>query len=80
MIPFIVVFILAVLAFAGYRLYTNNAAAKAAANQVTGGVSAFARVAEAEGKLIALKAVTAAKTEEAKLVHAGLDELHKLLG
>lgn len=44
------------------------------------GVSAFAKVADAEGKLIALKAVTEAKKIEAAAVHAGLDELHKILG
>jgi len=80
MITFIVLVALAIAAFFGYKLYTKSAAAKAAVGQVTGGVTAFAKVAEAEGKLIALKAATAAKTEEAKLVHAGLDELHKLLG
>ena len=80
MVTFIVLVALAIAAYFGYKLYQKNADAKAAVSQVTGGVSAFAKVAEAEGKLIALKAVTAAKTEEAKLVHAGLDELHKLLG
>lgn len=47
---------------------------------VEGGVSAFAKVAEADGKLIALKAVTEIKKAEAIAVHAGLDEIHKILG
>lgn len=42
--------------------------------------TAFARLAEQEGKVVALKAASKAKTEEAKLIHAGLDEFDKLIG
>lgn len=42
--------------------------------------SAFARVAEQEGKLIALKAVSSAKKAEALAAHSALDEVDKLLG
>ena len=65
MITLAVIIVVLAAAFLAYKLYTKNADAKAAVSQVTGGVTAFAKVAEAEGKLIALKAVTAAKTEEA---------------
>ena len=44
------------------------------------GISAFAKVAEVEGKLIALKAVAEVKKAEAEAVHASLDELKKVLG
>jgi hypothetical protein len=37
--------------------------------------TAFARLAEQEGKVVALKAANAAKAAEAKAIHAGLDEL-----
>jgi fido (protein-threonine AMPylation protein) len=75
-----VVLVLLAVAFLGYKLYQKNADAKAAVNQVTAGVTAFAKLADAEGKIIALKAATAVKTAEASAVHAGLDEIHKLLG
>jgi hypothetical protein len=42
--------------------------------------SAFARVAEQEGKLIALKAAAAVKKAEALAAHASLDEIDSLLG
>lgn len=42
--------------------------------------SAFARVAEQDGKLIALEAVTKVKKEAALAAHASLDEVDKLLG
>jgi len=47
--------------------------------------TAFARLAEQEGKVVALKAANAAKAAEAKAaeakaIHAGLDEFDKLIG
>jgi hypothetical protein len=42
--------------------------------------TAFARLAEQEGKVVALKAANAAKNAEAKAIHAGLDEFDKLIG
>ena len=80
-IVFIAALVFAVVTYFGYRAYQDNqAAAKAAASQVGAGVSAFGKLAEAEGKLIALKAATEAKALEAKAVHSTLDEIHKLLG
>lgn len=42
--------------------------------------SAFARVAEQEGKLIALKASSEVKKEAALAAHKALDEIDELLG
>ena len=63
------------IAYAGYRLY-KQLASRAATGQ--GGVGAFARLAEADGKIIALKIAVEAKKVEAEAVHASLDELNKL--
>jgi hypothetical protein len=42
--------------------------------------TAFARLAEQEGKVVALKAANAVKVEEAKAIHAAQDEFDKLIG
>ena len=49
-------------------------------NVVAAKGSAFARVAEQDGKIIALKAVTAVKLEAALAAHNALDEVDALLG
>lgn len=68
---------LVVLAVAlGYSLYLDRYKLKT----FLGGSSAFSKLADAEGKVIALKAATKVKQEEAKAAHAALDEVHKLLG
>jgi hypothetical protein len=47
---------------------------------VTAKGSAFARLAEQEGKVVALKAANTAKLAEAKAIHAAQDEFDKLIG
>lgn len=42
--------------------------------------TAFGKLAEADGKLIALKVATEAKKAEAVAAHAALDEVHDILG
>lgn len=42
--------------------------------------SAFARLAEQDGKVIALKAASKVKAAEAAAIHAGLDEFDKMIG
>jgi len=42
--------------------------------------SAFARLAEQDGKIIALKAASKVKLEEAKAIHAAQDEFDKIVG
>jgi hypothetical protein len=42
--------------------------------------TAFARLAEQEGKIVALKAANTVKLAEAKAVHAAQDEFDKLIG
>ncbi len=80
-IAVLVVLLAVATSWFGYRTYKDNqAASKAAAGQIAGGVSAFGKLAEAETKLLALKAAAEAKALEAKAVHATLDEIHKLLG
>lgn len=75
MLTFIVV--VAALA-AGYAYLKFRT--KAVASGTPSGVSAFAKVAELEGKLIALRVTAEAKKAEATAVHAALDEVHALLG
>lgn len=55
-------------------------AAKAEATVLAGKGSAFARVAEQEGKLIALNAVVSVKKEAALAVHKSLDAIDSILG
>jgi hypothetical protein len=76
----LVIALLATAALAAFAAYRYRTSLKAEVTKVEGGVSAFAKVAELEGKLIALKAVAEVKKAEATAVHATLDELHKLLG
>jgi hypothetical protein len=64
------------LLFGAYKLYKQYRAQKAATG--VGGVGAFARLAEADGKIIALKIAVDVKKAEALAVHAALDELNKL--
>lgn len=71
---------LAVAVGAGFLYSRYGKKVSVAVGSVEGKASAFARVAEQEGKLIALKAVTAAKKAEAVAVHATLTEIDKLLG
>lgn len=71
-----VLLVLALVGFVGYKMYKQYETQKAATG--VGGVGAFARLAEADGKIIALKIATEVKTAEAKAVHAALDELNKL--
>lgn len=73
----IFVVLVTVLAIVGYQYFTRTAAQKA--SQGTG-LSAFARIAEADGKIIAAKTTTAVQLEAAKAVHFAQDEVHKLLG
>jgi hypothetical protein len=81
MVTFILILLVALVAYFGYRTITDNKAAfQSAADQITGGVTAFGKLAEAESKLLALKVAAEAKAAEAKAVHATLDEIHKLLG
>jgi hypothetical protein len=61
-----------------YRQYRTRTAAQAAAGG--SGASAFAKLAAADGKIIALKLATEAKLAEAKIRQDALDELHKILG
>lgn len=63
-----------------FLAYRNRAALKAQVTKIEGSASAFAKVAELDGKLIALRAVADVKRVEANAVHASLDELHNLLG
>lgn len=65
-------------ALALYKKYFATTTSTVAS--VTGGTSAFAKVAEADGKIIALKAVADVKKAEALAVHDSLDEIHKILG
>ena len=44
------------------------------------GVSAFARLAEADGKIVALKIAAEAKKAEALAQAAVVEEIHKILG
>lgn len=76
----LVVLVIAVLAGLGfvYRQYvTRSSAVKA---QQGTGPSAFARIAEADGKLIAIKAAQAVQREAAKAVHVVQDDIEKYLG
>jgi hypothetical protein len=73
-------FAVAGVALVGLAAYKYFAKAKAEVVKVENGISAFAKVAEVEGKLIALKAVAEVKKAEAEAVHASLDELKKVLG
>lgn len=65
---------------AGGLLYHRYLNKRSPSNITANKGSAFARVAEQEGKLIALKAVSSAKKAEALAAHAALDEVDKLLG
>jgi predicted negative regulator of RcsB-dependent stress response len=73
----LVIVVVALLAVVGYQYFTRTAAQKA--SQGTG-LSAFARIAEADGKIIAAKTTTAVQLEAAKAIHFAQDEVHKLLG
>jgi hypothetical protein len=73
----VVVVVLVVLAGLAYQYFKRTPEQVAAGGS---GVSAFARLAEADGKIIALKAGTELKLAEAKLRQTALDEVHKILG
>jgi hypothetical protein len=70
-----------VLASAGaaYLAYRNRTKLAATIKTDEAKITAFAKTAEIEGKLIALRAVAAVKAEEAKIVHALLDDVNKVL-
>jgi hypothetical protein len=70
---------LAVAGAAGLYGYRNRTKIVATAQSDVTKVTAFAKTTEIEGKLIALRAVAAVKKEEAKVVHAALDETNKVL-
>lgn len=65
------------IAYGAYSFYKNR---KAIVTKVASGPTAFAKLAEADGKLIALKVATDAKKAEAVAAHDAIDEVHKLLG
>lgn len=73
----IVAFVGLVASVLAYKYRTQI---KAEVTKVEGGTSAFAKLSEADGKLIALKVATDAKKAEAAAAHDSLDELHKILG
>lgn len=59
-----------------YRFSNRNKYVGTASSSPT----AFGKLADAEGKIIALKAATKAKKADVDEAHADLDELHDLLG
>lgn len=77
MLTAFVIVVLLLAAGLGYQYFTRTPA------QVTTtgtGVSAFARLAEADGKIIALKAGAEAKKIEALAASAIVEEIHKITG
>ena len=74
-----VVFTILMVAVAGYFVYRNRTAVVATLKADESKVSASAKAVAIEGKLLAFKALATVKAEEAKVVHASLDEIDKLL-
>lgn len=73
----IVILVLLTLAGVGYEYFKRTPAQVAAGGK---GVTAFARLAEADGKIIALKAGAELKKAEALVQVAAVEEIHKILG
>lgn len=80
MFTILVLAVLGAAAFGGYKLYQQYKAGKAAGAVTGSGVSAFARLAEVDGKIFALKIAAEAKKEEALAQAAVVEEIHKILG
>jgi hypothetical protein len=76
----IVYVLLAVAAAFGLYKYRAKLGIGSEVSSLVSKGSAFARVAEQEGKLIALQTTAKVKKEAALAVHNALDEVDKLLG
>lgn len=72
----LVLFVVAA-ALAAYQYFTRSSAQKAAQGT---GLSVFARIAEADGKIIAAKTTSAVQLEAAKALHVAQDEIRTILG